>query len=415
MGKNIFDLSAEQLQYTAKSLNERINEGLEVSGKEILALPAYIIPKHSGKVKNEKVLVLDLGGTNYRAAIVKFDNGMPSIECIRRVDLSSLMRSESTTREMLFEKLIEPIKDLMKCDTPPIHIGYCFSYPANCMIDGDAVLLSWTKGVKVQGMVGEAVGKPFLDYLNKNGHFNFKGIKVINDTVASLFAGLVDSTEEKQNNQGGYDAYIGLIVGTGNNMAGFIHSDKIKKLDPGFKQKGDVPINLESGNFNPPFLTSYDYKVDRDSPNRGAQHFEKAISGAYLGELFKFVYPENEYEPNFDAQHLTTMIRYPGRYKKEYVRTAYQIYERSAKLVAASLAGFTSVLDKKSEQPVRNLQLTAEGGLFWSEFRKGETYKDIVMKELDLLMKELGHKNINIHVNRMEHANLTGTAIAALS
>lgn len=29
-----------------------------------------------------------------------------------------------------------------------------------------------------------------------------------------------------------YDAYIGLIVGTGTNMATFIPSDKITKLDP---------------------------------------------------------------------------------------------------------------------------------------------------------------------------------------
>jgi len=74
-------------------------------------------------------------------------------------------------------------------------------------------------------MIGENVGKPLLDYLRNNNIGQFSGIKIINDTVASLFAGLSRS---------GYDAQIGLIVGTGTNMATFVETNKVKKLDKNF-------------------------------------------------------------------------------------------------------------------------------------------------------------------------------------
>ena len=33
-------------------------------------------------------------------------------------------------------------------------IGYCFSYPAESVLSGDAKLLRWTKGVDIKEMVG---------------------------------------------------------------------------------------------------------------------------------------------------------------------------------------------------------------------------------------------------------------------
>lgn len=68
-------------------------------------------------------------------------------------------------------------------------------------------------------MIGKYIGNPLLNYLNEKNKIKFTDIKVLNDTVASLFAGLTDNS---------YDAYIGLIVGTGTNMATFIPADKIK-------------------------------------------------------------------------------------------------------------------------------------------------------------------------------------------
>jgi hexokinase len=255
-------------------------------------------------------------------------------------------------------------------------------------------------------MVGKPVGKPLLHYLEKKG-LKFKNIKVINDTVASLFAGL---------SKPDYHAYIGLIVGTGTNMAALIRTANIAKLNEEEKKGlGEfIPVNLESGNFHPPHLTDYDETVDKNSDVQGTQRFEKAVSGMYLGEIFKSVYPQDEFEEKFDAQALTAMLSYPARYKDEYVATARWVYERSALLVAASLTGLILVL--LSHTPTaKSILLTAEGSLFWSKNQKGKDYADKVIDELHCLLSAFGHQDVCVELHRLDNAYLIGTAIAALS
>lgn len=214
------------------------------------------------------------------------------------------MKSPGYTREELFKELADLIVEIKREEEMPI--GYCFSYPAESVPGGDAKLLRWTKGVDIRKMVGQFVGKPLLDYLNEKNKIKFTGIKVLNDTIASLFAGLTDKS---------YDAYIGLIVGTGTNMATFIPADKIKKLDPAYSVEGLIPVNLESGNFHPPFLTAVDDTVDAMSDSMGKQRFEKAVSGMYLGDILKAAFPLDEFEEKFDARKLTAIMNYPDIHK----------------------------------------------------------------------------------------------------
>lgn len=400
MEKNIFELSTEQLKEISLSLQSKVENGLSNENTEVQCIPTFISPKATSI--NGKSVVLDLGGTNYRVATVDFVNGQPTIhpENGWKKDLS-VMKSPGYTQEQLFKEQADPINEIKRDEEMPI--GYCFSYPAESETNGDAKLIRWTKGVDIKEMIGKPVGQPLLDYLNKQNDIKFTGIKVINDTVASLFAGLTESN---------YDAYIGLIVGTGTNMATFIDSNKITKLKNG--QSGLLPVNLESGNFYPPHLTCFDDTVDKLSDREGAQRFEKAVSGMYLGEILKAVFPNDEFEKNFDAQKLTTIMGYPDIHKEQYVKVARWIYQRSAQLVAASLAGLVQVLTSH-DQSIKKIRLIAEGSLFWSEDRKGTNYRDLVDQELKNLLAEFGHSDIQVHIDKMENANLIGTAIAALS
>jgi len=403
MKKNVFELSTQQLKEIAEALQREVEKGLEHPNSQIQCLPTYISPK--APQENDKAVVLDLGGTNYRVATVDFSKKKATIhpENGWKKDLS-VIKNPGFTQEDLFKELADPIMEIKREDEMPI--GYCFSYPAESMTDGDGILLRWTKGVDIDEMIGKPVGKPLLDYLNKKSpKVPFTGIKVINDTVASLFAGYEG---EK------FDAYIGLIVGTGTNMATFINSKNVGKLDETNKNFGSMPINLESGNFFPPHLTSIDNTVDALSGSRGKQRFEKAISGMYLGEILKAVFPLEEFEKKFDAERLTTMISYPDIYKEDHVQVANWIYIRSAKLVAASLAGLVKVLIAHNPK-VKKVCLTAEGSLFWSSVRFGRNYKDMCMEELQNLLNEFGYPDVRVYVEPMDNANLIGTAIAAIS
>jgi hexokinase len=221
-----------------------------------------------------------------------------------------------------------------------------------------------------------------------------------------LFAGLTNL---------GYNAYIGLIVGTGTNMATFFPSEYIPKIAGMKGWSGETPVNIESGNHNPPHLTDIDAKVDAESDNKGFQRFEKAISGMYLGRVFRAAFPDDKLDESLDAADLSRMMNNPESYKPEYVETAFRIYERSAKLVAASIAGL--VLNLNSTYPsVKRIQVLAEGSLFWSKVKTNNAaYVEIVNATLKALLAEVGLSDTEVQISRMENANLIGAAMSVLS
>lgn len=253
-------------------------------------------------------------------------------------------------------------------------------------------------------MIGKPVGESLMKYLNnhKKIQTTFTDIKVINDTVACLFSGI---TELAPNNKP-YDSYIGLIVGTGTNMSSLMTLEKIGKLNN--KEKGVIPVNLESGNFNPPHLTIVDDLVDAISNNRGYQRFEKTVSGGYLGQLFKVAFMNEKIKSDFDGGDLSYIINNPELNKAEHVAMSNWIYSRSAKMVAASLLGLTQVLINQ-DQSIKNIYLAVDGTVFWSN-----DYRDQVEQTLHYLLPE----DVSIKISDkelMQDPNLIGSAIAALS
>jgi hexokinase len=111
------------------------------------------------------------------------------------------------------------------------------------------------------------------------------------------------------------------------------------------------------------------------------------------------------------------MIKNPKDNPAEQVEVAEWICDRSAKLVAASLAGLVQVLVEQ-DSSTKKICLAADGSVFWTEDKrnaKGElysNYKELVSEELKLLLP----KEVSVTViNKMEDPNLIGSAIAALS
>lgn len=397
---NKFALSTKQLLEIADDLRKKIETGLKEDGTEIKCLPTYIHPKKDG-ISGEAT-VFDLGGTNFRAATVSVGKDT-KVTGIAEKDITE-MKTKGFTKDDLYNSQAEIINKLKHAEKSPI--GYCFSYPAKSLTNGDAELINWTKGVNIPDMSGKPIGKPLVEYLNTKTSNNFSKIAVVNDTITSLFAGLKNP---------GYDAYIGLIVGTGTNMATFFPSEYIPKLKTMKEWSGETPVNFESGNFNPPHLTSFDEEVDAKSDNKGAQRFEKAISGMYLGRVFKAAFPDEDIDERIDAAGLSKIMNNPDTFKPEYVEVAFQIYERSAKLVAASIAGVVKNLNS-AYPSLKKVQVLAEGSLFWSKVKKNNTsYVDIVNTTLKELLKEMGMSETQVVISQMENANLIGAAMSVLS
>jgi len=397
-----FELTEGQLLDIANDCWKKIETGLKLDNTEIKALPAYIHPQK--KDINGDAMVLDLGGTNCRAAIVSVDGDNITVGEVAEGDITEMKKSDFS-EEDLHASQLKLIKQLHIVPRG-LPVGYCFSYPARSLRNGDAELIKWVKGVNIANMENKPVGKPLLEYLNKNTDYGFQKIAVVNDTITSLFAGLKNS---------GHDAYIGLIVGTGTNMATFYPSGYISKLKGEKSFASETPINLESGNFFPPHLTVFDDEVDRKSDNPGIQRFEKAVSGMYLGQIFRAAARDDGFKGEIDAADLTRMINHPGNYEKKHVELAYCIYERSAKLVAASLAGLIKSLHNINTS-IFSIHIMAEGSLFWSTLNQGQmTYSEIVETYLNKIITELGLGKKEVVISKMENANLIGAAIAVIN
>jgi hexokinase len=109
------------------------------------------------------------------------------------------------------------------------------------------------------------------------------------------------------------------------------------------------------------------------------------------------------------------MINHPGNYKKHHIELAYCIYERSAKLVAASIAGLVKSLYENNSS-IERIQILAEGSLFWSTLDNNfKDYKDIAANVLNELIKEYGIGKKEVVISKISNANLVGAAIAVLS
>lgn len=376
-------LSLNELQDIRGALAARIVAGLSTHGGEIAALPAYLAPPPEGMTG--RAVVVDAGGTNLRAAIVELAPGGAS-RLLAGPESEKLPGGPEVSAEEFFDAQAALVERL-----GPVHglpVGYCFSYPSETLPSLDARLIRWTKGIQVPGVEGTSVGEALGRALGAR-RLRPGPVHVLNDTVATLIGGAFAHGGANRS------SFIGLIVGTGNNMATFLPASRIPKLGTGHFV-APMAVNLESGNFNPPHLQPFDDEVDAASENPGAQRFEKAVSGAYLPRLFARLRPAH---PPLSSAADLVRLRDGG--SGEDQRIAGELLQRSADLVAAALAAVADVLEGPAE-----IGVLAEGSLFWGD----PSYAPRTQAQLQALLGE----RTRARIHRLDHVNLIGSACAAL-
>lgn len=224
-------------------------------------------PKASAK--NQSVIVIDAGGTNFRSCLVTFDaEGKAVISDMEKTRMPGV--EKELNRHDFFEQIAANLEHLKnKAD----RIGFCFSYPMEIKENGDGILLGFSKEVKAPEVVGCEVGKCLKEALASHGWNTIKRITLCNDTVAALLAGAACATDGDR-----YSSYIGFILGTGMNAA-YIQPDcnvcGIKKQI----------IVCESGKFLSVNRSDFDVEFDKTTVKPGSFYLEKLCSGAYLGPV----------------------------------------------------------------------------------------------------------------------------------
>lgn len=416
------DANSISLDNMVDSFLTEMENGLKKEGSSSLPMIPTFIGEGSPIKQGEKVIVIDAGGTNLRTCLVTFDENLkPVITDFKKVSMPGIDREVSKKEFFsVFANQVEHIID--KSD----RIGFCFSYAAKITEDNDGIPLVFSKEIKAPEVIGQKVGQSLLNELKDRGYsVENKKIAVVNDTVTTLLAGRAQGAVH-------YDGYVGFILGTGTNTAYLEKTSNILKMNSSSLEK--MVINVESGSYG--FSNG---KIDElflsTTKDPSTYHFEKKISGAYLGPMSSLVIhkavEEGVLSQDFNSLfqslgdvNTTEMSNYlempfNGEYKlvkcvknneQDAINLWYileAIIKRAAKMTAANLASAILKTDY-GKNPLKPVCVNADGTTFY----KTEYLEKYTKYYLLQFLQEKHHRYVEFV--RIDNSPVIGAAIAAL-
>jgi len=403
---------------------DEMEKGLAGEQSSLQMIPTYI--EVDKEIPTDKpVVVLDAGGTNFRAATVYFDKKLkPTIQSFTQHPMPGL--NGEVSKEEFFRTIAGYITAV--CDMSD-RIGFCFSYPTEILPSKDGRLIRFCKEVRAKEVEGELIGENLVSALSAAKGGGSKRIVILNDTVAALLAG-ISAFQNKA-----FDSFIGFILGTGSNCC-YIESNRniTKKSD--LNSDKEQVINIESGSFGKAPRGTIDLKLDESTFDPGRYTFEKMFSGAYFGTLClkalqeagrqglfsKTMTDELLTIVDFKTKNVNNFMRYPqggnplavscSKATEQDCASVWYVLdgllERAAKLVAVLLSSVVLKTDK-GKDPCMPVCITAEGTTFY-ELKSLKERVECYLK--NFLQDKRGRY---IELVSVENATLIGAAIAGLT
>lgn len=403
--------------------------GLTDQPESLRMLCTYI--QANGKIpEQEPVIVMDAGGTNFRVALVTFDEGQkPVIESFHTHPMPGTHGEIS--REEFFRTIVRYLEPVIDRSS---RIGFCFSFPTIITPERDGILIAFDKEVLVRDMEYVRIGESLKAALKEAGVKGEKEIVLLNDTVAALLGG-------KAANPGRtFSSFIGFILGTGTNTCYVEANGNILKHPDVAGRPGSTIINIESGGYGKISRGEFDLRVDRTARDPGAQKLEKMISGVYIGRVLLEMLSQAAQDGLFtegaaarilglkeiSGKEIDDFCFYPASADttlgscvnltrtEEDVQNQLTLYflidslfERAARIVAVNLAAVISQ-SGQGTNPCYPVLITAEGTTFY----KAKLFRG----KLDYYVGSFLNRELGLYCEfaRVENATLIGTAIAGL-
>ncbi|HBE03091.1 MAG: hypothetical protein A2096_15875 [Spirochaetes bacterium GWF1_41_5] len=391
-----------------------------LSGKSSLKMIPTYIQASTLRPAGKNIIVLDAGGTNFRAALLSFDHeGKADISHFGKYPMPGtrgILTKNEFFREMA--ELIEKTVPLTES------VAFCFSYPSEILPNRDGRLIHFCKEVKAPEVENTLIGESLKAALQERGYKISGNIIILNDTVATLLGGIYSGGSRR------FSSYIGLILGTGTNTCYIEKGAAIKKI----RSFSDMIINIESGAYDQAPRGALDLALDERTETPGQHVFEKMISGAYLGPLVLLAVKQAAEEGLFtsgaaaginrisslETADLDCFLNYPFEQNRKlasedftdhdrstFYIIAGQIIERAAFLTAANISAAVLKTGAGTD-PDLPVCIAAEGTTFFS------------LKNLRFLTEYYcrkyltGHYQRFIEIIRPENSTLIGTALAGL-
>ena len=420
-----YSMSSQQtdIEENARKFIAEMRRGLNGEDCSLRMIPTYYNP--ADKIKaNERVTVLDAGGTNLRAASVWFDeNNGTHIEDRVSTEMPGI-RTEITDKDLFHEIALLIQTHLAKSET----IAFCFSYASIPTPERDGIVNEMGKQLKVKNIVGKKLACGLNDALHEMG-CEQKKIVVLNDSVSTLL-GSVPLAPQKH-----YSGYLGFILGTGLNASYVENIKNIGKLR-GSCSQNQMIIDTEAGNYDKFPRGVFDEEYDKTLMDFGLWQFEKMAAGRYQGGLIYFTVKKaiedglfsDRFGKKFSragnlvSRQIDEFLDQPdgdgvlagccaGEDPNDAVTLYYiinEMIERAAKMTTACLAAMM-LQAQIGENPFRPACITGDGSTFYKS--------KMFQRKLEYYMKQCVNDQLGLHY-RFRHVtdvNMIGSAIAALS
>ncbi|KAI9845996.1 MAG: glucokinase [Sclerophora amabilis] len=292
-----FDYTDDDVRTCVAEFQRELDRGLRERTPTMCQIPTYITRVARGTEKGTS-LAVDLGGTNLRVCSVDLhgDTTFTVLQSKISIPQERMVASDGTRLFSFIAKQVESFLKIHHADCSTLSrnckdqsffsLGFTFSFPAYQNGINSGVLLRWTKGFDIPGVVGQDVCR-LLQFEIDRLHLPVKVTALVNDAAGTIMSRAYTLPVSEPRTS------IGAIFGTGTNGVYLEKLSKITKpLDGQYeKSTGEMFLSIEWGSFDNRLLvlpnTSYDIELNEVSVNPGNQMFEKRVSGMFLGELLR--------------------------------------------------------------------------------------------------------------------------------
>ncbi|MDR1786938.1 MAG: hexokinase [Treponema sp.] len=434
-----FHYGAFEPESLVRDLLIDMERGLAGQASSLQMIPSYLTPAARPRA-GKKVLALDAGGTNLRAAVVSFDEaGKAFAASLQKAPMPGTRGRVSA--DEFFDQIAALAAPLLETEKDLAGMGFTFSYPMTITRDADGLPTAFSKELDAPEVLGRPVGAELRRALGRRG-ISFEGpIVLLNDTAATLLSGLsLIAADGGEGQSPGLAAgpVIGLILGTGFNTA--YPEQRIPKIgfDVSDAQSAQIVV-CETGAFALRFRGPLDLAFDRATKNPGAYSLEKTTSGAYLGPLTLFILKQAVRDgvlafarssellemPHLETRDLNDLQRCPGS-RPGPLGALFGADEEAALASALSLASLVTERGAlfSAAAAAAAAERLRQGGDFLPQAPlriavEGTTY--LRYKGMRRAFEAHLHRMLNREkpcayvVSPVEQASLLGAAVAALS